>query len=113
MTVETEKEFKATYSQTDWVALFSGVKRLPSGAYVARLGLLSGQDEAGEQRFLNGSFIVDDALGQKIQFLTFANQSGALRCKVTIGNLHCSGKLAEDGETIFMNYRGFLNGIEL
>ena len=111
--MKNEKDFKPTNSLSEWTALFNGVKRLDGGKYAAKLGLLSGQDEDGKQRFLNGSFLVDEALGQKIQFLTFANQSGALRCKVKIGSLHCVGKVGEDGETVYMNYRGFLNGIEL
>lgn len=118
-------EFTPTSSTSQFTAILDKFVVIEKGRHLAKLSLLSGKDEKGEQIYLSGSFIITSKSINKMAALYHmahttirkASQSddykgGALpkiRCQVEIGNIHHEEPFVTDDGRILVSYRGFLN----
>ena len=104
------------YSQTTTRGLLRGFKLIneEKGIVAADIALMSGKERDGQQRYLNGSFIVSKPADYFAKQQINVDYGAGVKVKVTINDLYCEPKAdAKDPDTLYANYRGFLKEITI
>ena len=122
---KSTEEFTPTSSTSQFTAILDKFVALEKGRHLAKLSLLSGKNDKGEQIYLSGSFIVTSKSINKMAALhhmahTIIRNASQdedykgsalpkIRCHVEIGNIRHDEPFVTDDGRILVSYRGFLN----